>query len=111
MKWIEALREYNKGKSKWCIPRKGSDDYNAVKAIMEGKHYVPPAPKTKSRYENLLEFYASSPEMWKRAPTKEKHAFYEQMWNIEKMSPKASPKFAEVGYTNWLVKSGMLGKK
>jgi hypothetical protein len=34
--WIAALREFNDGKS-WCIPRKGTDDYNKVKALMGGK--------------------------------------------------------------------------
>ena len=27
MKYIDALKKYNEGKDKWCIPRKGSADY------------------------------------------------------------------------------------
>jgi hypothetical protein len=27
MKYIDALRKYNEGKDKWCMPRKGSKDY------------------------------------------------------------------------------------
>ena len=27
MKYIDALKKYNEGKDKWCIPRKGSVDY------------------------------------------------------------------------------------
>jgi hypothetical protein len=34
MKWIDALRIFNKDKGAWCIPRKGSDDYQTVRKIM-----------------------------------------------------------------------------
>ena len=27
MKYMDALRRYNEGSDKWCIPRKGSADY------------------------------------------------------------------------------------
>jgi hypothetical protein len=27
MKYIDALKKYNEGKDKWCMPRKGSEDY------------------------------------------------------------------------------------
>jgi len=37
MRWVDALKEWNKGSGKWCIPRKGSAEYDAVKAIMGGK--------------------------------------------------------------------------
>lgn len=37
MKWIDALRVYNQNKGKWCIPRKGTLDYNQVRNIMSGK--------------------------------------------------------------------------
>jgi flagellar biosynthesis GTPase FlhF len=33
MKWIEALKQYNAGKS-WCVPRKGTPEYDEVKKIM-----------------------------------------------------------------------------
>lgn len=36
MRWVEALKVYNTGKM-WCVPRKGSSEYEAVKAIMYGK--------------------------------------------------------------------------
>lgn len=35
MKWIEALKLFNEGSSKWCIPRKDSSDYLIVKEIMK----------------------------------------------------------------------------
>jgi hypothetical protein len=37
MKYFEALRIYNEGKQAWCSPRKGTDDYNEVIAIMKSK--------------------------------------------------------------------------
>ncbi len=34
--WTNALKEFNKGKQNWSIPKKGTADYDAVKAIMNG---------------------------------------------------------------------------
>lgn len=34
MNWIDALKEFNKGSSTWCIPKKGSEGYNKVKSHM-----------------------------------------------------------------------------
>lgn len=31
--WALALKEYNKDKAKWTIPKKGTKEYNAVKAL------------------------------------------------------------------------------
>ena len=36
MKYSDALKIYNEGKPAWCSPRKGSNDYKAVLAIMKG---------------------------------------------------------------------------
>ena len=33
--YFEALKEYNRGKDKWCMPRKGSDDYKLIIKIIE----------------------------------------------------------------------------
>ena len=35
--WIQALREHNRGKPSWCIPRRGSADHILVRAIMRGE--------------------------------------------------------------------------
>jgi len=32
--WIAALRQFNTDKGAWCIPRKGSEDYDKVKVLM-----------------------------------------------------------------------------
>jgi len=56
-KYNEALKEYNEGKDKWCMPRKGSDDYKLIIKIVEKNkgsklsskvhklHIVPKVPK------------------------------------------------------------------
>jgi len=38
MKYIEALKKYNEGKNKWCMPRKGSSDYIIIKKMVD-KNY------------------------------------------------------------------------
>ena len=35
MKYIEALKKYNEGKDKWCMPRKGSEDYLNIIRMMK----------------------------------------------------------------------------
>lgn len=32
--WVRALKVWNSGKSEWCVPRKGTKDYNEVKSMM-----------------------------------------------------------------------------
>ena len=39
MKYTDALKIYNKGKTKWCFPRKGSVDHGKVLKI-QGKPVV-----------------------------------------------------------------------
>jgi len=35
MKYIDALKKYNEGKDKWCMPRKGSEDYLNIIGMMK----------------------------------------------------------------------------
>ena len=35
MKYITALKKYNEGSDKWCMPRKGSEDYLKIIEIMK----------------------------------------------------------------------------
>ena len=35
MKYIDALKKYNEGSDKWCMPRKGSEDYLKVINLMK----------------------------------------------------------------------------
>ena len=32
--WIQALQEYNKGKNKWCVVKKGTPEHAEVMKIM-----------------------------------------------------------------------------
>jgi len=34
-KWITALKKWNEGNEKWCVPRKGTPEYNEVRKIMD----------------------------------------------------------------------------
>ena len=34
MRWVDALKLYNQGKGGWCIPRKGTKEYDEVRKIM-----------------------------------------------------------------------------
>ena len=47
--WIEALKEYNKGKTSWCVVKKGTPEYNEVKKIMERKKDEDQRQKKKKR--------------------------------------------------------------
>jgi len=44
-KYFEALKEYNKGKDKWCMPRKGTHDYKIIKNIIEKNKSSKLSPK------------------------------------------------------------------
>lgn len=35
--WIDALKQFNTGGKAWCIPRKDTEDYDKVRALMGGK--------------------------------------------------------------------------
>jgi hypothetical protein len=35
MKYIDALKKYNEGSDKWCMPRKGSEDYLKIIKMMK----------------------------------------------------------------------------
>jgi hypothetical protein len=43
MRWVDALKIYNQGKGGWCIPRKGTKEYDEVRKIMR-----PTAPADKA---------------------------------------------------------------
>ena len=49
-KWTDALKEWNQGKSGWCIPRKGTAEYDQVIRLMGG-----PPKRDLSGPKNLFE--------------------------------------------------------
>ena len=54
MKWIEALKVYNAGKS-WCVPRKGTPEYDEVKKIMNRTKPAEVEKRNVERREKSLE--------------------------------------------------------
>ena len=58
--WMNALKEFNTGK-KWAIPKKGSDEYNAVMKLvapkapkLERTDSAPKAPKAPKVPKNII---------------------------------------------------------
>ena len=47
MKWVDALKIYNEKTGMWCVPRRGTNEYNAVMNIMNEKPEALEAPKKK----------------------------------------------------------------
>jgi hypothetical protein len=72
MKYFEALKIYNDGKPAWCSPRKGTEKYKKVIAIMNGK-----SPKSPKHPKSPPKHPKSSPKSSPKSP---------------KSSPKSSPK-------------------
>lgn len=33
--WIEALKKWNQGRERYCVPRKGTPEYQEVRKIMD----------------------------------------------------------------------------
>jgi len=42
--WITALKKFNKGKGTWCLPKKGTKEYDEVRALMVAKPKEESAP-------------------------------------------------------------------
>lgn len=55
MKYIDALRKYNEGSDKWCIPRKGSEDYFKIRNMMKKISSIQKSKSKDSSKENLIE--------------------------------------------------------
>ena len=45
MTWMQALREHNRGKGQWCMPRRGSAEHAHVRAMMRGSAFTAPVPR------------------------------------------------------------------
>jgi len=60
--WIEALKKWNAGKPAWCIPRKGSKEYDEVKAIMARKFKFTKKPAPKNTIEEVQPAQAPTEE-------------------------------------------------
>ena len=48
MTWMQALREHNRGKGQWCMPRRGSAEHAHVRALMRGSAFTAPGPRARA---------------------------------------------------------------
>ena len=67
MKYTDALKIYNQGKSKWCFPRKGSKDHSKVlkiqgKSSVKVKNLVKKDPKKKNIKVNIHKSISKKPK-------------------------------------------------
>jgi len=55
MKYMDALRKYNEGSDKWCIPRKGSADYLKIREMMKKISSIQKSKSKDSSNEDLAD--------------------------------------------------------
>jgi hypothetical protein len=95
--WMTALKEWNRRKGgPWCIPRKGTSDYNAVRALMkpiavrsrDGFTITRPEAKMKGEGRAEISAWHRALTIWNRrhnktgkwcVPKKGQPAYYEVM--------------------------------
>jgi len=53
MKYMDALRRYNEGSDKWCIPRKGSADYFKIREMMKKISSIQKSKSKESSKEDI----------------------------------------------------------
>ena len=76
MKWMEALKEWNKTQPKWKIPKKDTEAYKQVKALMDGKAKKAtkkkPTKKSKAKKTEKVETFEEIFEEMKEEKPKRK---------------------------------------
>ena len=72
MTWMQALREHNRGKGQWCMPRRGSAEHAHVRAMMRGSAFTAPVPRA-----------APGPRARARRPTRGEETFDKAIARIE----------------------------
>jgi hypothetical protein len=50
---MDALRRYNEGSDKWCIPRKGSADYFKIREMMKKISSIQKSKSKESSKEDI----------------------------------------------------------
>jgi hypothetical protein len=55
--WITALKKFNEGKGAWCLPKKGTKEYDEVRALMVAKPKEESAPKKKPSVKAMAEAF------------------------------------------------------
>ena len=99
--WNEALMKFNDGKGSFTIPKKGSEDYNKVKAIQEklGSYSKPVAKQVKKvaqkPYDDSQDDVPISKLVSKKVPKSSKIQIIEEPDEFEEVvetKPKPKPK-------------------
>jgi len=70
-KYSEALKEYNKGKDKWCIPKKGTDDHKIILRMMEKNNNIISSYPKSQKDPNVISSIVISPKKLKVKVPKE----------------------------------------
>ena len=101
MKYTDALKIYNEGKSKWCFPRKGTKDYEKIKIIqgkpVENKKPAKPAKPVKAvAKKKAVKPVKSSIKMPKSFSKKPKSVSKKVFINDVVKAESKSPVFVEV---------------
>ena len=84
MKYTDALKIYNQGKSKWCSPRKGSKDYYEVKKI-QGVPVV--VLKKKTKVAKVAKVAEEVKKLSKKPKTISKKVFLNDVIKAETKTP------------------------
>lgn len=88
--WIIALKKWNTGKQTWCLPKKGTDAYNEVMALMPEKKLKESAEPEKAAPPMKI------PMEQQRKPMSDKDApkikFVEPAKKAEEVPMKKKPK-------------------
>ena len=74
MTWMQALREHNRGKGQWCMPRRGSAEHAHVRAMMRGSAFAAPGPRAHA---------APGPRARAHKPTRGEETFHKAIGRIE----------------------------
>jgi len=89
-KWIEALKQFNRGKGMWCMPKKGSKEYIEVKKIMDNMKDITPKMKTTKKTVNSKS----------KSKSKSKMANSKKKEKIKKLSRRISSNIDELTKKN-----------
>ena len=66
--WHAALKKYNEGTNTFCIPRRGTAEYDKVKALQAGSSRSASAPPRKKRKKTRKSKNLGAPKVRQREP-------------------------------------------
>ena len=91
-KYSEALKEYNKGKDKWCIPKKGTDDHKIILRMMEKNNNIISSYPKSQKDPNVISSIVISPKKLKVKVPKEPKVPNVKVPKIPKEQKVSNPK-------------------